>query len=106
MDESHTTYIVGKNKEDNWKIYKESNQNYTIFHLDKFSSPYVIVNIPINDLTAAQINNAAQLCKSNSKYKNLPNLGVMYTSISNTKLGTNIGSFVVTSRRKTKVIHL
>ena len=29
-------YRVGKNAIDNWKIYKESNQTDTIFHLDKF----------------------------------------------------------------------
>ena len=106
MEESDIKYIIGKNSVNNWEIYRESNKNDTIFHLDKFPSPYVIVNIPILELSIAQINYAAQLCKLKSKYKNLPNLGIMYTPISNTKLGTEIGSFVVISRRKTNVIHI
>lgn len=104
MDE--TKYIVGKNMEDNWKIYKGSSQKDTVFHLDKFSSPYVIVNVPVDQLSTQQINIAASLCKEKSKYKNLPSLGVMYTSIANTKLGTKVGSFIVASNRKRKVVNL
>jgi predicted ribosome quality control (RQC) complex YloA/Tae2 family protein len=97
-------YTVGKNAEDNWKIYRESSQTYTIFHLDKFSSAYVIVNVPMEELTNQQIYTAADLCKSRSKYKNIPNLGVMYTSISNTHLGDKPGAFIVNSNRKVKLV--
>lgn len=99
-------YIVGKNAQDNWKIYKESNQNDTIFHLDKFSSPYVIVNIPLSELTMDQITTAATMCKSKSKYKNIPGIGVMYTPISNTILGSKVGSFHINSNHKTKVVYV
>ena len=104
--EETVKYLVGKNAVDNWKIYKESSQTDTIFHLDKFSSPYIIVNVPITDLTNEQIYTAANLCKSKTKYKNIPNLGVMYTSISNTTLGTNVGAFHITSNRKVKVVNV
>ena len=99
-------YSVGKNAQDNWKIYHESRQTDTIFHLDKFSSPYVIVNISITDLMPEQILTAAQLCKSKSKYKNLSNIGIFYTPISNTKLGDTIGSFVVNSNHKKKLVYI
>ena len=101
-----TTYTIGKNAEDNWKIYRESSQTNSIFHLDKFSSPYVIVNVPVEDLTNQQIYTAADLCKSHSKYKNVPNMGVMYTSISNTHLGKKPGAFIVNSNRKVKVVNI
>ena len=99
-------YVVGKNAVDNWKIYKESSQTDTIFHLNKFSSPYVIINVPFKDITNEQIYTAAQLCKSKSKYKNLPNLGVLYTSISNTSLASKPGAFHINSNRKVKVVNI
>ena len=99
-------YLLGKNAADNWKIYKESSQADTVFHLDKFSSPYVIVNLPIAELTPEHINTAAELCKSKSKYKNMSNIGVMYTPISNTILGDALGSFIISSNHKVKVIYI
>ena len=101
-----TVYTIGKNAEDNWKIYRESSQTFTIFHLDKFSSAYVIVNVLMEDLTNQQIYTAADLCKSHSKYKNVPNTGVMYTSISNTHLGNKPGAFIVNSNKKVKVVYV
>ena len=103
---NETIYFVGKNSEDNWRIYKESNQNDTIFHLNKFSSPYVIIKIPIKDITNQQIYTAANICKQNSKYKNLPKVSVMYTPISNTRLGNKVGSFTTISNHKVKVINV
>lgn len=96
--------IVGKNAENNWKIYNESSQTDTIFHLDKFSSPYVIIKIPMIDLTNEQIRTAAELCKSKSKYKNMTNVGVLYTPIANTYLGIKVGSFIIRSNHKKNII--
>jgi hypothetical protein len=96
-------FLVGKNAINNWEIYKASNQTDTIFHLDKFSSPYVIINIPITDLTKELIYIASILCKSKSKYKTLPNIGVLYTSISNTILGIKEGSFIINSNHKKNI---
>lgn len=106
MEESRIAYILGKSAEDNWNIYRNSELTDVIFHLDKFSSPYVIINVPINELTKEQIQMAASMCKSNSKYKNLKNLGVMYTSISNTKLGDTVGSFIILRNKLVKTIHI
>lgn len=103
-DNNEIKYIVGKNAIDNWKIYREAKQIDTIFHLEKFTSPYVIVNFPMNELTKEHIYMAANLCKDNSKYKNVPKLGILYTSISNTKLGNKVGSFVIINRHKIKTI--
>ena len=103
---SNIRYLVGKNAENNWNIYRASERSDTIFHLDKFSSPYVIVNVPITELTTEQIYMAAYLCKLKSKYKSYNNIGVLYTSISNTSLGNEIGSFNIKSTGKKKVIHV
>ena len=106
MDTTEPVYLIGKNAADNWELYKKSQKTDSIFHLDKFSSPYVIVNIDMDSLTAEQINTAANLCKSHSKYKNVPQIGVLYTSISNTKLGKETGSFIIISNRKTKIVRV
>lgn len=99
-------FLLGKNAQMNWSIYKASNHNDTVFHLDKFPSPYVIINVPIDNLTNEHIYVAALLCKSKSKYKTQPNIGVLYTSISNTMLGTKPGSFIINSNNKKKVIYV
>lgn len=98
--------LVGKNASNNWEIYKLSNQTDTIFHLDKFPSPYVIINKPIAELSTELIQFAATICKSKTKYKNVPNIGVLYTPISNTTIGDKVGSFVVVSNRKKHVVHI
>ena len=97
---------VGTSASENWLLYRKSRQCDTIFHLVKYPSAYVIAPIPMEDLTKEQILEAATLCKSKSKYKNLPNLAVMYTPISNTILGMELGSFVVKSNHKKKVVYV
>jgi hypothetical protein len=99
------SYLLGKNRESNWKIYQESSQKNTIFHLDKFPSAYVIASVPIESLTKSQIMIGANLCKANTKYRNVPKIGVMYTSISNTRLGSEVGSFIINNRGKCHIIY-
>ena len=99
-----TRILLGKNAETNWQIYKASSQTDCIFHLDKLSSPYVIVNIPADMLTTEQIYIIGSICKSKSKHKNVPNISVMYTPISNTMLGNNVGEFIITSNRKKNTV--
>jgi hypothetical protein len=97
-------FLLGKNAESNWSIYKVSSPNDTIFHVDKLSSPYVIVNIPMDKLTKEQIYAAAILCKSKSKHKSCHNLEILYTPISNTYLGDKVGLFIIKSENKKKII--
>lgn len=99
-------FMLGKNAELNWLIYKASDQSDTIFHLNKFTSPYVIINVRIDMLTNDQIFIAALLCKSKSKHKNIPNIGIMYTSISNTFLGNKIGEFIIKNNKKKNIIKI
>lgn len=99
-------YRTGTSAHHDWQIYRESHQNGTLFHLDKFPSPYVIANVPIGDLTNQQIRAMAQPCKSKSKYKNLRSAGVFYTPASNTRPGEAVGSLVVLSNRKKKIVRV
>ncbi|XWV24780.1 hypothetical protein QJ856_gp1003 [Tupanvirus deep ocean] len=99
-------FLLGKNSENNWEIYKASDQSDTVFHLDKFPSPYVIINVPIEKLTSQQIMVGVLLCKQKSKYKSLNNINVMYTPISNTTLGSKSGSFIINSNHKKYVVNV
>lgn len=99
-------FLLGKSAENNWQIYKLSDQCDTVFHLDKFSSPYVIVNKELTSLTKEQIHIAAQLCKNGSKYRDVPNIAIMYTPISNTFLGEKLGSFIIRSNHKVNIVKI
>jgi len=65
-------------------LIKESLPEHLCFHLNSFPSPYVVVRSI--DPGAEVIAEAAKICKSNSKYKHLKNMKVLYTKISNIKL--------------------
>ena len=43
IEKEGTIYWIGKNAQDNWDIIKKSEQNWMWFHLDKFSSSYIII---------------------------------------------------------------
>ncbi len=93
-------YTVGKNAKDNWLKWKEASSTDTIFHLEKFSSPYVIVKKSIIDLSMQEITFLAQECLDHSKYKGMHSIYVFYTEKSNTTLGEEIGSFYIKSSKK------
>ena len=99
-------FLLGKNAESNWNIYKASEQTDTIFHVDKLSSPYVIVNVPVDDLSREQISAAAILCKSKSKHRLHHDLEILYTPISNTYLGDKLGMFIIKNNNKKKIIKI
>lgn len=96
-------YIVGQSAKDNWNIfdiYKKENENYTWFHLNSFPSCYVILcSENIND---DELLYGAELCKLNTKYRNLNNIKVMYTKLSNLKKTEKEGEVVVLSKKKIK----
>lgn len=95
------TIIIGKNKEDNWKIFSEASNTDMWFHLDKFPSCYVVLK---GEHSKERIQLAAELCKNNTKYRNLKNVAVIYTEISNLKKGTEIGEVIIKNNKKVKKI--
>jgi len=99
-----TIYWIGRNAQDNWDIIKESEEKWMWFHLDKFPSGHVIICKDNDIVTDDEIIYASNLCIQHSKYKNVPNMSVVYCEINNLKLGEDIGSVIFKSNHKTKKI--
>jgi len=99
-------YQIGKNALDNWRIWKDASPTATIFHLDSFSSPYVITDKGVDELEKEEILFLAKECLAHSKYKNMYNIKVLYTAKLNTVLGENPGSFIIKSNKKKYIICL
>ena|ERR1700747_714764 len=91
----------GKNAKNNWEIYDEAEQFHTIFHIDNLTSPYVIINLPMNELTNQQIAECGNLCKEHSKHKHIK-VTMLYTEISNTYKGNVLGQFIIKSDKLVK----
>jgi predicted ribosome quality control (RQC) complex YloA/Tae2 family protein len=102
-------YLIGESAQDNWDLLKLSKQDYIWFHLEKQSSPYVIIcesetNLRKNGSIAIYLNEAAMLCKKYSKLKNTYKIRIIYTEIKNLKKGDKIGSIIL--KRKPSIIIL
>ncbi len=97
---NNTHILIGQNASENWQIIDDSSNAYYWFHLKSFPSCHVIVQS--DDISQDLILYAAQLCKTHTKYKNLTNVKVSYTPISNITKGIDIGSVNFKSNRKVK----
>ena len=107
-------FLLGQNAEENWNILEEAqkiNSDYIWFHLNSFSSPYVIMYCTIDELNSTRknelndiLNFAANLCKQNSKYKYLNQLKIIYTSLKKLSKGSEIGEVII--KGKTNIITL
>jgi len=104
IDPISSIILVGKNAVDNWKILSEADQTDTIFHLDSLPSPYVIVKKPMDELEKADIIAAAVTCKSKSKFKSIPKVTIMWTSVNNVTKGKVTGEFCIKASSKVKTI--
>ena len=96
-----TIIKVGATADENW-ILVDSNKEYTWLHLNSFPSGHVVIEN--TEPTQEEIIFAAQLCKQNTKYRNLRNLKICYTTCGNLKKGVKVGSVVYNSKRKVKYI--
>lgn len=95
---------IGQSAKENWDLIDNSNQKYIWLHLDSFPSCHVVIEDenPSNELLLE----GARLCKEYTKYRNLKNLKICYTTISNLIKGQEIGSVTYKSNRKVKYIQL
>jgi|TARA_B100001059_G_scaffold196625_2_gene201705 predicted ribosome quality control (RQC) complex YloA/Tae2 family protein len=96
-----TIIKVGANADENWMLV-DSNKEYTWLHLNSFPSCHVVIESV--EPTQEEIMFAAQLCKQNTKYRNLRNLKICYTTCGNLKKGVKAGSVIYNSKRKVKYI--
>jgi predicted ribosome quality control (RQC) complex YloA/Tae2 family protein len=84
---------IGKSAKENWKLLDDSHPNDIWFHLDKVSSPYVILESKNSeDIPQHIIYECAKLCKSHSKQKNLTSSSIIYCSVGNIKKAKAVGS--------------
>ncbi len=93
--------IIGKNAQENWDLLSK-NPNFTWLHLKSFPSCHVIIES--NSISTPLLEFAATECKNNTKYRNLSNLKISYTLISNIKKADQIGSVTFKSNRKVHTI--
>jgi len=98
-------FVIGQNALENWYLldyYKKINNQYTWFHLHSFPSCYVIMCYDINDNYHNNIellNYGAQLCKTYTKYKNLKNLKICYSSLKKLIKSQKIGEVIITGKK-------
>ena len=111
VDFEGINYLIGENAQDNWDILKEAKQNWIWFHLDNFSSPYVIMKECKKGLKSNKyekdyidyIKMGCLLCKENSKYKS-QKVKVIFTSIKNVSRGVNVGEALIKGKINSFVI--
>ena len=94
--------------QDNWNLFdtsKEINEDYVWFHLNSFASPYVIMYSTIDDIKAVgkietYINYGAALCLEKSKYSNLKDTKIIYSTLKKLNKGGKVGEIIVLGKRK------
>ena len=104
-------FVIGQNAQDNWNIFDEAyktNSDFIWFHLNSFSSCYVIMYSTNEELKDNSFNDylnyGASLCRQNSKYKNLKDIKICYTSLKKLTKTQKIGE--VTIKGKKNIIKL
>ena len=104
-------YIVGVNAKENWDLldhYKKIDDEYIWFHLNSFASCYVIMcyNIKLNndnleeDIIKEILYFGGDICKNNTKYKNVPNIKICYTELKKLNKTNKIGEVIVSGKKK------
>ena len=91
------TIIIGQNAQENWNLIN-FDCDYIWLHLNSFPSCHVIIED--NNPEPEVLEYAAQLCKENTKYRNLRNLRVNYTLLSNITKAETEGAVYMKSKRK------
>jgi hypothetical protein len=114
-------FYIGKNAKENWELLdkaKAEDQNIVWFHLDSFPSPYVFMWSSISSLEELIktektekkeeissinqfLNFGASLCKEHSKYKNMKDIKIMYTTVNKLTKTDKIGEVDIKGKYKT-----
>lgn len=93
---------LGETAEENWQLLSEARQNHTFFHLSSFPSGYVIVDTDY--LSPKQVAEISTVLKENTKYRNIHNIKVDYTLVSNVRKGTKVGEALYVSSKKVRSV--
>lgn len=98
---NETRIIIGQCAQENWDII-DFDSNRIWLHLNSYPSCHVIIEDENPNMDTIMY--AANLCKDNTKYRNLRNLKVCYTKCNNLIKGPDIGSIIYKSNRQVKTI--
>tara|TARA_A100001035_G_C27490585_1_gene367413 strand:+ start:162 stop:506 length:345 start_codon:yes stop_codon:yes gene_type:complete len=104
-------YCIGQTAKENWELLEtlqQENRDYIWFHLNSFPSPYVIMKTDLLEIPEQSHSDyliyGANLCRDNTKYRNLKDLKVCYTTLKKLKKGNKIGDVII--KGKTGIIKL
>lgn len=101
LDNSDYQCFVGSNAKENWKLLEDSKSTDILFHLHSFPSCYVILKNDKDEFPEIDIiKEAAIICKTNTKYKNLKDIKVDYTFCKNIEKGEKVGELIYKSNKK------
>ena len=99
-------YIIGESAQENWNILDNANKinnDFIWFHLNSFPSCFVIMYSNIENLRDNSLNEyltyGANLCKQNTKYRNLSDLKICYTSLKKLKKTNKIGEVIISGKK-------
>ena len=102
---SEYVFIIGKNKEDNFRIIDESVDTDIWFHVDGEPSCHVILKNTnnIRDIPKQVIKHGAYLCKINSKAAKSNKTIIMYSPLKNVEKTAIMGQVLVSSYKSVSV---
>ena len=99
-------FLLGQNALENWTLLEETqkiNFNYIFFHLNSFPSCYVIMCSTLYEHNDSSLNNylnyGANLCKTYSKYRNLKDLKICYTTLKKLTKTNKIGEVLIKGKK-------
>jgi len=99
-------YVIGQNAKENYNILDQAykiNSHYIWFHLNSFPSCFVIMYSSIEGLDESSLNDyltyGANLCKQNTKYRNLTDLKICYTQLKKLKKTNKTGEIIISGKR-------
>ena len=98
------TYKLGSNAKENWDLLSyasEENPQWIWFHLDDYSSPYVIMECSLSELESKIRENVnfpsimlfkyygGMICQTNSnkQYRNIKRIKILWTEVKNVSRG-------------------
>lgn len=106
FDYENIQYNLGQTAKENWELLdalKEENNEYIWFHLNSFPSPYVIMKKNLSEIPEQSRQSyllyGATLCRDNTKYRDLRDLKICYTTLKKLTKGEKIGEVIIQGKR-------
>lgn len=99
---SEYVFIIGRNKEDNFRIIDESVETDIWFHVEGKPSCHVILKNTdnIRNIPKQVIKHGAYLCKINSNNAKFNKTVIMYSQLKNVEKMVTIGEVLVSNYKK------